>query len=82
MDYSKITLQDIILPFESNVNLKMLRLDLIDEEISGNKWFKLKRNIEIAKSQNNIGIITLGGAFSNHIAATAKACKINSVLNK
>ncbi|HRG57666.1 MAG TPA: pyridoxal-phosphate dependent enzyme [Bacteroidia bacterium] len=75
MDYSKIKLQDIILPLESKVNLKMLRLDLIDEEISGNKWFKLKKNIEIVKSQGKIGIITFGGAFSNHIAATASACK-------
>ena len=75
MDYSKVKLQDIILPLASNIKLKMLRLDLIDEEISGNKWFKLKKNIEIVKSQGKIGIITFGGAFSNHIAATASACK-------
>ena len=53
----------------------MLRLDLIDEEISGNKWFKLKCNLEKAISQNHHTIVTFGGAFSNHIAATAAACK-------
>jgi len=47
------------------------RDDLIDPEISGNKWRKLKYNIEAA---NGLPILTFGGAFSNHIAATASAC--------
>lgn len=55
--------------------LDVLRLDLIDEEISGNKWFKLKRNIDKALAENFNTVITFGGAFSNHIAATASACK-------
>jgi 1-aminocyclopropane-1-carboxylate deaminase len=46
------------------------RDDLIDKEISGNKWRKLKYNI---KSANGLPILTFGGAFSNHIAATASA---------
>jgi len=53
----------------------ILRLDLIDQEISGNKWFKLKLNLEKARSENFETVITFGGAFSNHIAATAAACK-------
>lgn len=56
-------------------HVDILRLDLIDPEISGNKWFKLKRNLEKAKAENFKTIITFGGAFSNHIAATAAACK-------
>lgn len=55
----------------------ILRLDLIHPEISGNKWFKLKYNLEQAKKENKNTIITFGGAFSNHIAATAVACKLD-----
>lgn len=53
----------------------MLRLDLIDPAISGNKWFKLKYNIEKARTDGFGKIVTFGGAYSNHIAATAAACK-------
>lgn len=79
MDLSEIKLQKIKLPFPSTVNLYVLRLDLIDMEVSGNKWFKLKKNLEEAAQKNIKHIITFGGAFSNHIAATAKACKMNSL---
>jgi 1-aminocyclopropane-1-carboxylate deaminase len=72
-------LQRIHLPQKCKVNLFLLRLDLIDEEISGNKWFKLKYNLqEVIKAQKN-KVITFGGAFSNHIAATAKACSIAGI---
>lgn len=54
--------------------LSMLRLDLIDPEISGNKWFKLKYNLQKARGLGKSTILTFGGAFSNHIAATAAAC--------
>ena len=64
-----------------NFNIAILRLDLIHPEISGNKWFKLKYNIEKAKSQNLKTILTFGGAFSNHIAATAAACKIEGLVS-
>lgn len=60
---------------EFNYHLDILRLDLIDEEVSGNKWFKLKRNIEEAKLLGLKTVLTFGGTFSNHIAATAAACK-------
>lgn len=53
----------------------VLRLDLIHPEISGNKWFKLKKNLDRAVQQNQTTILTFGGAFSNHIAAAANACK-------
>lgn len=56
-------------------NISILRLDLIHPEISGNKWFKLKYNLEQAKAENKSCIITFGGAYSNHIAATAFACR-------
>ena len=65
-----------LMGLQQPVNLLMLRLDLMDEVISGNKWFKLKLNLEQAKAQNKTKIITFGGAYSNHIAATAMACKL------
>ena len=64
-------------PFEFNVK----RDDLIDPVISGNKWRKLKYNIAQAEHKNAKGIITFGGAFSNHLVATAKACAEHDLLS-
>jgi 1-aminocyclopropane-1-carboxylate deaminase len=50
------------------------RLDLLHPFISGNKYFKLKYNLAEATEQHKQGIITMGGAYSNHLAATAFAC--------
>lgn len=60
---------------EKGIEVSVLRLDLIHPQISGNKWFKLKYNLEEAKKQGLDTILTFGGAFSNHIHATAVACK-------
>jgi len=61
---------------EKNVELYIKRDDLIHSEVSGNKWRKLKLNIEQARFKGKNKIITFGGAYSNHIAATAKAAEI------
>ncbi|MFO0321468.1 MAG: 1-aminocyclopropane-1-carboxylate deaminase/D-cysteine desulfhydrase [Bacteroidota bacterium] len=58
-----------------NLQISVLRLDLIHPEISGNKWFKLKYNLQQAMIEDKKCIVTFGGAYSNHIAATAFACK-------
>lgn len=50
------------------------RLDLLHPVVSGNKWFKLKYNLAAAKQQQKQGIVTMGGAYSNHLCATAFAC--------
>jgi 1-aminocyclopropane-1-carboxylate deaminase len=52
-----------------------LRLDLLHPVVSGNKWFKLKYYLEDAIAQNKNTIATFGGAYSNHIVATAYAAK-------
>lgn len=52
------------------------REDLLHKEVSGNKLRKLKYNLIEAQSQGKRLLITFGGAFSNHIAATAAAGKI------
>ena len=72
-----ISYQPIINQINYNgYQIGILRLDLIHPEISGNKWFKLKYNLEQAKKENKNTIITFGGAFSNHIAATSIATKL------
>lgn len=70
-------LQQISLPIfsEKKIEVFIKRDDLIDKEISGNKWRKLKYNLLEAKSQQHATVLTFGGAYSNHIAATAAACK-------
>lgn len=57
-----------------NIKLYIKRDDLIDSEVSGNKWRKLKYNVEQVKSLKKEGILTFGGAYSNHLLATASAC--------
>ncbi len=56
----------------------MLRLDLIHPVLSGNKWFKLKYYLQQAIAQKQ-GILTFGGAYSNHLVATAIACKLGGI---
>lgn len=53
----------------------MKREDLIHPEIMGNKWRKLKYNLLEASATGKKRLITKGGAYSNHIAATAAAAK-------
>src|SRR5215213_5258026 len=64
---------------EKTIQADVLRLDLVHPLISGNKWFKLKEYLYEAGNKNNTSIITFGGAFSNHIIATAALCKINGL---
>jgi 1-aminocyclopropane-1-carboxylate deaminase/D-cysteine desulfhydrase-like pyridoxal-dependent ACC family enzyme len=58
------------------VEVFVKRDDLIDEWVSGNKWRKLKYNILAAKNGQFPRILTFGGAYSNHLVATAKACHV------
>lgn len=51
----------------------MKRDDLIDPYISGNKWRKLKYLLSKAFKENKHHLITFGGAYSNHLLATAAA---------
>lgn len=60
---------------KKGIEVFIKREDRIDQEISGNKWRKLKYNFLAAKDQGLKAILTFGGAYSNHIAATAAAAK-------
>lgn len=75
-DTGKSVLEELFDPsFEAKgIRLFVKRDDLIDPFVSGNKWRKLKYNIELAIHQKKEGILTLGGAYSNHLLATAAAC--------
>ena len=84
IDLSKASIDRIQLQLlqEKKVELQVLRLDKIHPIISGNKWFKLKYHLENYAVQKCDGILTFGGAWSNHIIATASICaqqKIKSV---
>ncbi|MGH8447938.1 1-aminocyclopropane-1-carboxylate deaminase/D-cysteine desulfhydrase [Pseudomonas sp.] len=66
-------LEPLPLDWLNGVELAVLRLDRIDPLVSGNKWFKLLGHL--AQAQNARGIISLGGAYSNHLHALAAAGK-------
>lgn len=58
------------------INISIKRLDLVHPQISGNKFFKLKYNLLAAQQQGYKKLLTFGGAYSNHIAATAYAAQL------
>ena len=57
------------------INVVVKRDDLIHPIISGNKWRKLQGNIKQAQQQHYKGILSFGGAYSNHIHSLAYACQ-------
>lgn len=59
------------LPSYKNFSIDVLRLDLIHPFYGGNKYFKLKYNIQKVAGKT---ILTFGGAHSNHIYSTAAFC--------
>ena len=71
----KVDLIEIVdeVTVENKVQLFVLREDQLHPEISGNKWRKLKYNVLSAIQKKADSILTFGGAYSNHIAATAAA---------
>jgi len=60
---------------QQETNTWIKRDDLIHHQISGNKWRKLVYPLQEIMLQGAAGIITFGGAFSNHIVATSIACQ-------
>ncbi|MDM1396403.1 1-aminocyclopropane-1-carboxylate deaminase/D-cysteine desulfhydrase [Myroides odoratimimus] len=61
------------------ITIFVKREDLLHEEVSGNKFRKLKYNILKAQELGYSKLLTFGGAYSNHIAATAAAGRICGV---
>lgn len=58
---------------QTHIQVWIKRDDLNHPTIQGNKWHKLKLNLMAAEHQHKHQLLTFGGAYSNHIAATAAA---------
>lgn len=77
IDLQSVTIDEIRNAWlsQQRIQLRMLRLDKIHPVISGNKWFKLKENLRAAKQCHKNTLLTFGGAYSNHLIATAAAAR-------
>jgi 1-aminocyclopropane-1-carboxylate deaminase/D-cysteine desulfhydrase-like pyridoxal-dependent ACC family enzyme len=64
---------------EKQIELSVKRLDLVHPDVSGNKFYKLKYNLQEANRQGKRRILTFGGAFSNHIFSTASAAQVEQL---
>ena len=75
---TNVPLQEVKHPLaeQFGVQFMVLRTDLTHYKVSGNKWFKLKYNLDAAVKQGFDTVLTFGGAYSNHIYATAAAAKV------
>ena len=73
--------QEIVLPELSDIDCQITikREDQIHPLVSGNKFRKLKYNVQEAVKQKHTTLLTFGGAFSNHILATAAAGNLNQL---
>jgi 1-aminocyclopropane-1-carboxylate deaminase len=76
---NNISVDDISFFYQKEIEVDILRLDKISPVVSGNKWFKLRYYLEEAKALHKKGILTFGGAWSNHIFATAAICNMNGL---
>lgn len=61
------------------IRLYLKRDDLLHPQVSGNKWRKLKYNLLAAHEQGLNTLLTFGGAFSNHLYATAAAGRLTGL---
>ncbi|WEV29701.1 pyridoxal-phosphate dependent enzyme [Streptomyces sp. 71268] len=58
------------------VRLLLKRDDLIHPDLPGNKWRKLELNLRAAAATGPRPLLTFGGAYSNHLRATAAAGRL------
>lgn len=58
---------------DANVTVDIVRLDQIDQQLGGNKWFKLLPFLHAARRLGQQTLVSFGGAYSNHIGALAAA---------
>lgn len=73
--HTAVPLQSLTFDWAVRVGLELavLRMDLLDPLLSGNKWFKLLPHLRAAQQFGARGVISLGGAHSNHLHALAAA---------
>ena len=77
IDYRATPIIELVTPETNGQNIRLLvrREDINHPFVSGNKWWKLKYNLEEAVRLGHHTVLTFGGAYSNHIFATAAAGK-------
>ena len=68
--------QNVLYDSQRDICLDIKREDEIHPVVSGNKFRKLKYNLKHVQDTNQSTVLTYGGAYSNHIVATATASKI------
>ncbi len=64
---------------DKNITVTVARLDKIHSEVSGNKLFKLHYFVQACLQTNHKTLLTFGGAYSNHLVATAYICNANKL---
>lgn len=82
--YNETPVHELQEPIASAAGVRLLvkREDMNHPLVSGNKWWKLKYNLQEITGQGKETILTFGGAYSNHIyatAAAAAACGLKSI---
>lgn len=77
IDFNEIPpLQSLPFYTKFHTTASVLRLDAVHPVVTGNKWYKLKHYLQEAQLSGKKEIITFGGAWSNHIVATAAAASL------
>jgi 1-aminocyclopropane-1-carboxylate deaminase len=78
LNYQETPVQEVRNPAieSAGVRLFVKREDLNHPTVSGNKWWKLKYNLDEALKGGHTTLLTFGGAYSNHIYATAAAAQV------
>ena len=73
----KIEIKEISHPIfiGKEVRVFIKRIDKLHPFVSGNKFFKLKYNLLECERKGHHTLLTFGGAYSNHIAASAFIAK-------
>lgn len=71
-----IPTQKVNIPLKNGIEIYVKREDKTHWAVSGNKYRKLKYNLLEAEKQGIKKVLTFGGAYSNHIAATAAVAQI------
>ena len=81
VDFSKALNQKLDLPefLRHGISVHIKREDLVFPMASGNKWRKLKHNLNAFNHSDSKVLLTFGGAFSNHLAAVAAMCSQHNI---
>jgi 1-aminocyclopropane-1-carboxylate deaminase/D-cysteine desulfhydrase-like pyridoxal-dependent ACC family enzyme len=80
-----IAVDELLIPIvqELGIQLQIVRIDQVHPVVSGNKFFKLHNFVQLVNPKATTPqLITFGGAYSNHLAATAFYCKQADIRSK